>query len=154
MAAVSNLLVSIRNKIHDVKKIEYEDAELIDCLNDAIDYMSLFLIRIADGEMIKSIIVPGMIEKPSDFDSVVGAQSLYMENNYIKTLTGDPATMRYYATKQHISDTTDAIPFKSSLEPLLAELTAIYALNRNEYDITQDMALFEKKLAIMQGGGS
>jgi hypothetical protein len=156
MSTVSSLLTAVRKKIRDTTSIEYPDAELIDYLNDAIDYISAFLIRIQDGEMIKSTtITDGSITKPSDFDSFVGAQMLYMDSDTIKTLSGSTAEMRYYATKNHVSATTDSSPFKVSVEPLLIELTAIYALNRNEYEIIQqDMVLFEKHLSMFQGGGS
>ncbi|MBP2644327.1 MAG: hypothetical protein H6Q67_2214 [Firmicutes bacterium] len=152
---VSTLLSAVRKKIRDTTTTEYPNEELIDCLNEAIDYMSSFLIRINDAEMIASKeVADGSITKPDNFDSFVGAQMLYMEGDTIKTLSGSTATMRYYATKDHVSVTTDSNPFKASIDPLLIELTAIYALNRNEFDATQDIALFEKHLGLLQGGGS
>jgi len=152
---VSTLLTKVRMKIRDTTSTEYPDSELIDCLNQAFDYLSAFLIRIKDGEMINSVeVTNGSLAKPDDFDSFVGAQMLYMEGDTIKTLSGSTATMRYYVAKSHVSATTDTILFKVSIEPLLIELTAIYALNRNEFDVTQDNALFEKHLALLQGGGS
>jgi len=155
MSKVGKLFISIRKKIRDTTSIEYPDLELIDYLNDAIDYMSAYLIRIKDGETIKTATIDstGIIAKPSDYDSLVGAQMLYLENDSIKTLSGDAATIRYYAMKQHVSSVSDIIPFKASIEPFLVQLTAIYALNRNEFNVTQDQALFEKQLSLLQGGG-
>jgi len=154
MSTVSTLLTVVRKKIRDTTSIEYQDSELIDFLNDALDYMSSFMIRIKDGESIKVVSVAGNITKPDDFDSIVGSQLLYLENDSIKTLTGGTLMMRYYAMKPHVSTISDIVPFKASIEPLLAQLTAIYALNRNEFDVSQDQTLFEKQLSLLQGGGS
>jgi len=150
---VSELLVRIRQHISDVDAIEYEDAELYGYINDGIRYLSAILITARDPECVSEITVSSDTALPDDFFALAGQFPIYIANGTIKLLysAGGPVDVRYFASKPSVSAVDDLIPFKDVFMGILARIIAIYALNRNEFDCTQDLALLDRELQAFTG---
>jgi hypothetical protein len=139
---VEELLISVRRRIRDEHKIEYQDSELIDYVNDAINLVSNTAIANKDPLMIKEIIIDGTNDVPASFVKLAGVYPVSIANGTINLLDrAETIICKYYAAKENVADLSDKIPFDDVNCSLVGQLTAIYALNRNQYDISQDERL-------------
>jgi hypothetical protein len=139
---VEELLISVRRRIRDEHKIEYQDSELIDYINDAINLVSNTAIASKDPLMIKEITVTGSIGVPEFFVKLAGVYPVSIFNGIINLLNpAETIVCKYYAAKNNIASLSDEIPFDGANCSLVGQLTAIYALNRNQYDVSQDERL-------------
>lgn len=139
---VNEILMSVRRRIRDEHKIEYQDSELIGYINDAINLISNANIANKDPLMVKEIIINEKTFVPKSFVKWAGVYPVSITNDIIDLL--DPAetiVCKYYAAKENVSNTFDKIPFDDAGRSLVVQLTVIYALNRNQFDIVQDERL-------------
>lgn len=145
---VSDILNVIRPRIADENKIEYEDEELIEYLNDAMDFLSAQLIAMNDSGMITDLTVKDGNAVPADFmDKYAGNFPVYISGDAFKILDGSTQVdIRYYAMKPHVVRADDLVPFKDYYKSVLTQAVAMYALNRNEYEIGQDKGLLNDLL--------
>lgn len=140
---VSELLAMVRRQIYDVNSLEYTDAELISYLNSAISILGYELIRVDAPDTTAEVTVSVQgAAKPSDFAQWAGRYPLTISGGLINCYGTLPITARYYKKPAMMTATNNTLPFDNDVyNHLLAQLTAIMALNRNEYEVSQDSAL-------------
>lgn len=117
---VNQLLIKVRQKLNDMSKLKYSDEELIYCLNNAIDTVSLELADSKTPEFVKEfkIAAGDTKERPDDFIEFVGQYPIAF------TEDGDTVVMelldqeypcdmivRYFALRPKVSLLTDKVPF-------------------------------------------
>lgn len=124
---VNDMLVLVRQRVGDMQKITFSDAELLYCLNNAMDELCEELADQNSPEILKEITVSESrpFELPDDFISWRGQYPLeYSTNTDNKTSVsligpswdGDSPKLKYYANKAHFTTLNDTIPFRTLLQ--------------------------------------
>lgn len=140
---LATLLINIRARIKDPMKLAYKDEELIRYVNDAISALNVDLISAFDPTFTKKIsLTLGEAYVPNDFVRLAGQYPAYISNECFYSYdSNDEFDMLYYAAKPSVSALTDVIPFSDTDIPYLIQMAAIYALNRNEFNVQQDVGI-------------
>ena len=124
---VNDMLVLVRQRVGDMQKITFSDAELLYCLNNAMDELCEELADQNSPEILKEITVSesNPFDLPDDFISWRGQYPLeYSTNTDNKTSVsligpswdGDSPKLKYYANKAHFTTLNDTIPFRTLLQ--------------------------------------
>lgn len=124
---VNDILVLVRQRVGDMQKITFSDAELLYCLNNAMDELCEDLAEQNSPEILKEITVSGArpFTLPDDFISWRGQYPLdYSTDTENKTSVsligpswdGDSPKLSYYANKTHFTKLDDVIPFRTLLQ--------------------------------------
>lgn len=124
---VNDMLVLVRQRVGDMQKITFSDAELLYCLNNAMDELCEELAEQNSPEILKEITVSGArpFTLPDDFISWRGQYPLEYStdtnNNTSVSLIGpswdgDSPKLKYYANKTHFTTLNDTIPFRTLLQ--------------------------------------
>lgn len=119
MATVNDILIRVRRNILDMQKIKFQDSDLIDACNDAIEMVSLNLIEASDPEMIKTITMGSQVNRPADFIKFIGNHPVYtvVDNSgnvlfkHLDDEFSESIVLRYFGLKPKITALTDTIPF-------------------------------------------
>ena len=135
MATVNDILMRVRRKIDDMQKIKVSDPELIQTLNDSIDFVSNELIAALDPEMIKTFTLTAQntVVKPNEYVKFAGQYPVKFTSD-INGVTQfkhlDPEfynviEVRYFASRPKIAALSDTIPFEKDTHiQLLVDRTA------------------------------
>lgn len=124
---VNDMLVLVRQRLGDMQKITFSDAELLYCLNNAMDELCEELADQNSPEILKEITVSETepFALPDDFISWRGQYPLdYSTDENNKTMVslmgpswdGDSPKLKYYANKTHFTTLKDIIPFRTLLQ--------------------------------------
>lgn len=124
---VNDMLVLVRQRVGDMQKITFSDAELLYCLNNAMDELCEELAGQNSPEILKEITVSETepFTLPDDFISWRGQYPLeYSTDTDNKTSVsligpswdGDSPKLKYYANKTHFTTLKDIIPFRTLLQ--------------------------------------
>lgn len=124
---VKDMLVLVRQRLGDMQKITFSDAELLYCLNNAMDELCEELAYQNSPEILKEITVSESepFDLPDNFISWRGQYPLeYSTDESNKTKVslmgpswdGDSPKLKYYANKTHFTTLNDTIPFRTLLQ--------------------------------------
>lgn len=138
---VSAFLTKLRLRIRDEYKEEYTDDELISYLNDALAYWDSTRIVTSDPLRLKSLIVNPNIAVPLDFAKWAGTYPVYIQNGTVYSVSGSSITCKYFAYSDSFTSTSDNINLPNPEIIVLLQLATIYALNKNQFDVTADTSL-------------
>lgn len=117
---VNQLLIKVRQKLNDMSKLKYSDEELIYCLNNAIDTVSLELADNKTPEFIKEFEISAgeEVERPDDFIEFIGQYPIAFTEEEDKVMMElldpeypCPMVVRYFALRPKVSLLTDKVPF-------------------------------------------
>lgn len=117
---VNQLLIKVRQKLSDMSKLKYSDEELIYCLNNAIDTVSLELADSKTPEFVKEFQLSAgeEVERPDDFIEFVGQYPIAFteeEDKVMMELLDQeypcPMIVRYFALRPKVKTLEDKIPF-------------------------------------------
>ena len=84
MATVNDIAIRVRRGIDDMQKVNYSDPEIIERINDGINFLSTELIMTKEPEMISSLTIDGQtsVARPERFVSFVGQYPIqYLTDN-------------------------------------------------------------------------
>lgn len=142
---VSSAISNIRKRISDEDAFGYQDDELVNYINDSIALIWMQLIEIGSPETIKRASGNDTtLNKPTDFYKLIGNPTL-IDNGATFTNYGKPAIDYCYFANSPVITITDTLPFTNgAFHSLIMQLSAILALNRNEFDISQDKMLADE----------
>ena len=131
------------------------EEELYMYLDRAVDEYSKRLVSQRDLRLVKQMTVNSGGLLPSDFISFCGAVPVIIEGKNIRYF-GESTTIpvRYFARLPYVtsySDTT-TLPYDNDQAMTITALAAIYALNKHEFNVSQDLMLLG--LGATQNGGS
>lgn len=143
---VSDAITDIRNKIDDTAADgDFSDSELISFLNEAITYISSYLITASNPLATKKTTVTAeALTVPSDFVKMAGTFPLRIVGNAFEFIdsTTTSVTIKYFANVPSVSKTTDSMPLSNGTFNIVAIRIAVnLALNQMKYNITQDQAI-------------
>lgn len=135
---VQNLIDAITVDTNDLPD---SDSETIQYINYAIDYLSFLLCNLEDVDMIVRASIDNDSIKPSNFIRFAPRNSypIYSVGDKFYTYSGETVPdCRYFATKGHVSQLTDQIPFSDSFESALCFIVSKMIKGKSNFpkDIT------------------
>jgi hypothetical protein len=140
----TEMVFILRQNLSDEQKVGWPfEEELIAYLDRAADFLSEHLIAGKDPTMLKKLNAGGSTLLPGDFVSFAGNVPVRIIGRQYEVY-GDPGTdVLYWANLPAPSSfsPTVALPYTREQSMLIIDAGRIFALNKNEYDISQDMAL-------------
>ena len=118
--------------------------ELIHYLDRAVDEYSKRQADAKDFRLLKTINISNGSNLPNDFLSLCGAVPININSGTI-SFYGEASTLpvRYFARLPYVSSYSDnaALPYEHDQYINILSLAAVYALNKHEFNVTQDMYL-------------
>ena len=118
--------------------------ELLNYLDRAVDEYSKRQAAQEDMRLLKKMNVNNGSVLPDDYLKLCGTVPFEVDDSVI-TYYGDETKMpaRYFARLPYVSkySGTASLPYKRDQEIAICALAAIYALNKHEYNVSQDLML-------------
>ena len=143
----TEMLTKLRILLSDAQEVGYpEDSELLDYLDRATVYYSERMIAVKDPSMLKKMDVVGCLALPNDFVALAGQHPVQITGRHMDYYGDVPYRVTYWANlvlPSSLALDSDVIPHTSAQDAIILELARVFALNRNEYDLTQDLTLNE-----------
>ena len=118
--------------------------ELLNYLNRAVDEYSKRQAASADLRLMKLLPYVSGMKIPEDFIAFCGIVPLRVEgNSIISYQTFLTMPINYLARLPYVTDfdETAELPYEQDQYMTIAALAAIYALNKHEYNVSQDLLL-------------
>lgn len=147
----TDMLFLLRRQIADEQNVGWaNDAELSAYLDRAADYLSGKLIAAKDPTMLARFRVDGgptPTPLPDDFVSFAGLAPVAVTGKNCESYFGGMSFGVNYWAKLPLFTSLPSerqTPYGGEKELMIVDIARIFALNRNEYDITQDMALLKE----------
>lgn len=123
---VNDMLILVRQRLGDMNKLTFSDAELMYCLNNAMDELCAEMAAAYSPELLKELqVTEDSFILPDDFITWQGQYPLnYSLNEQNQTVVtplgpewgGENPTLRYFASKKHLTNMTDEIPFRALIQ--------------------------------------
>lgn len=143
----NDLLILVRQRLGDMQKLSLSDEELIMSLNVAIDRLSEELAQDGNPELVKVVTVTNNSKaiRPDDFISLCGQFPVifiqerdgmkiqHMDPNYSGTMS-----IRYFASRPHVSNLTDTIPFDKVLQQRQLVTYTVYDIKSITGEVKDD----------------
>ena len=118
--------------------------ELLNYLDRAVDEYSKRQVAKRDVRLQKTMTISNGSSLPNDFLEFCGAVPLNINGGTI-TYYGEASTLpvRYFARLPYVSSygENSSLPYKHDQEIAITALAAIYALNKHEFNVSQDLML-------------
>jgi hypothetical protein len=138
------MIMLLREHLSDGQAVGWPtDHELLAYLDSASGYLSDQLIAAKDPAMAKEMETEaGENLLPDDFVALVGNVPARISGRKLTAESG--GALRYWAKLPlpSASGEKEGLPYTREQELLMTDIAAVLALNRNEYDVSQDMAIF------------
>ena len=149
----SKAIDEIKAAGHDISD-EYSRAECIGFLNTAIHEVSGLLIAARSPMMVREILLHDGESVPTHYVASAGQYPIRITGQMVQFVdpSMDEIRFRYFATMPPLEGETGDLPFAhEALNDYVLKVATLYALNRNEYDLTQDNALADEFRSILTG---
>lgn len=118
--------------------------ELLNYLDRAVEEYSKRQAANGDMRLLKTMMITSGATLPDDYLAMCGAVPLSITGKTI-TFYGDESMMpvRYFARLPYVSSYADTanIPYERDQDIAICALAAIYALNKHEFNVSQDLML-------------
>ena len=118
--------------------------ELLHYLDRAVDDYSKRQAASKDLRLVKTMTVTTGSRLPNDFLALCGAVPININSNVI-SFYGEASTLpvRYFARLPYVSaySETATLPYEHDQYMNIISLAAVYALNKHEFNVAQDLAL-------------
>ncbi|MBQ7665779.1 MAG: hypothetical protein IJS42_03590 [Synergistaceae bacterium] len=118
--------------------------ELIHYLDRAVDVYSNRQAASKDIRLMKTMNVSNGSRVPNDFIALCGAVPVNINSGVISFYgEGSPMNARYFARLPYVSSYSDTatLPYEHDQYMNILSLAAAYALNKHEFNVSQDLAL-------------
>lgn len=149
----SKAIDAVKAAGHDISD-EYSREECLGFLNTAIHEVSGLLISARSPAMVQEILIHDGESVPVHYVASAGQYPMRITGQTIEFAdrTMDEIRFRYFATMPPLEDESGDLPFAhDALNKYVVKIATIFALNRNEYDISQDKALADEFRSILTG---
>lgn len=150
-------ILKIKQSTHDISD-EYSNEACIGFLNNSIQQIASLLIASKWVGLVKELTIMNGNEIPKNYMKSAGQFPVKVTNGKCVLLDDyDSIIFRYFATPDNITGETEdeELPFKhNALDECVVQGAIILARNENEYNISQDTALYTAlQTAIANGMG-
>ena len=118
--------------------------ELLNYLDRAVDEVSKRLAEAKDTRLLKSLTVTNGRAVPDDFLGFAGLVPVKIRNKTMNwSSTEYDCEVNYFARLPYVSGFSEntSLPYEKDQYMTIAALAAIYALNKHEFNISQDLTL-------------
>ena len=119
--------------------------ELLNYLDRAVDEYSKRQAANGDLRLVENMTIKKDISLPNNFLSFCGVVPFYIEGKIIKSYEKNTASLpvRYFARLPYVTDfnETEDLPYEHDQYMSIAALAAIHALNKHEFNVSQDLML-------------
>lgn len=140
--STAELIADIRQLICDEGSAEYsDDKKLLVHINQAITFLNKSLIAAGSPFMVKEANFTNNMLLPADYERACGQYPYRIVGGTIKLLSGTSLPVQYLAHKPRVATVSDMIDFPNQYFSAIAQVAAMFALNRNEFEVKQDEAL-------------
>ncbi|MPN24062.1 hypothetical protein SDC9_171456 [bioreactor metagenome] len=131
--------------LSDEQAVGYpNDSELLLYLDRAVIYYSEQMIAAKDPVMLKQMEAVGCVDVPNDFVALAGQWPVEIRGRHMDYYGASPLKVMYFANLPLVSSAaTGEIAIPNVAVPVILDLARTFALNRNEYDLTQDLKIIE-----------
>lgn len=150
----NQMLAMVRKLIHDEQETGFTTGgtleqpegtqELQTYLDRAVDEYSKRQAANGDMRLLKTMTVSSGSRLPNDFLAICGSIPVDISSKTI-TFYGDENMMpvRYFARLPYVTSYggTSILPYEHDQEIAICALAAIYALNKHEFNVSQDLML-------------
>ena len=150
----NQMLAMVRKMINDEQATGYTmggnleepegTQELLNYLDRAVEEYSKRQAANGDMRLLKTMTVSSGSTLPDDYIAMCGAVPVSITGKTI-TFYGDESMMpvRYFARLPYVSSYADTanIPYERDQDIAICALAAIYALNKHEFNVSQDLML-------------
>lgn len=145
---VTKAIEEIQCKINDRDKVGLDDAEILSYLNEAIQFISSYLVGANSPIMVKeTVIYDDTYTLPKNFVRAIGTYPAKITGNTLELFDYPPMKFRYFASLQNVG-MDDEMPFThEALEQVAIKLACIYANAQEQFDVTQDKSLLDEMTA-------
>jgi hypothetical protein len=139
------MITLMTRHLNDEQRVNWpNDSELVAWLDLAADFVSEHLIADKDPAMLRETTIPAEgAPLPDDFVAFAGKVPASVVGRGAKPYAAAPLNALYWARLERFSSLgmTAQAPYTHEQALLIVEAAAMFALNKNEYDISQDMTL-------------
>ena len=141
---VETALYEIRNKINDRDEIGLDDDEILSYLNEALQYISSYLVSANSPLMVKKLDIETETSTlPDDFVRFVGLQPVKITGKEVEAME-IPIKARYFANVKQVG-IADNMPFTQlALNQVAIKLASIYAQNQQGLNVQQDKVMLDE----------
>lgn len=150
----NQMLVMVRKLINDEQATGFTTGgnleepegtqELLNYLDRAVEEYSKRQAANGDMRLLKTMTVSSGSTLPNDYLAMCGAVPVSITGKTI-TFYGDEDMMpvRYFARLPYVTSYSEnaALPYETDQQIMICALAAIFALNKHEYNVSQDLML-------------
>lgn len=145
----------LRQHLSDEQAVGWpNDSELLAFLDRAADYLSEKQIADRDPGMMKSLAIAGPTPLPDDFVSFVGRVPVRIVGRQCEGPIGEALYWSRLLYPSKIAG-EEALPYTREQALLIVGIAVVFAQNKNEFDVSQDMGLLGetgKLMSATRGG--
>ncbi|MDR1649931.1 MAG: hypothetical protein LBR71_06680 [Synergistaceae bacterium] len=142
---LNEMIAALRRQLSDEQAVGWPDnAELLTYLDRAAGFLSEQLIALKDPSRLKRFRVLGTAPLPDDFTAFAGSVPIAVRGGTCEFYGDFPVDADYWGKLPPPSlqgEADEELPYSHNECVLIADIARIFALNKNEYDISQDMSL-------------
>ena len=153
---VKKAVADIKAAGHDISD-EYSAEECLGFLNTAINEVSSLLIAARSPMMAAEILLHDGENVPERYVSPAGRYPIRMTGRKVQFIDRSLSEIRfrYWQTMPLLESDAGEMPFPhEALNDYAVKVAVLLALNRNEYDISQDKALYDELRGLLAGAVS
>lgn len=140
----TEMITRLRVLLCDEQSVGFsQDSELLDYLDRATVYYSEQMIAAKDPSMLKRMETVGCCDLPADFVSLAGQHPVQITGRHMDYYGDVPYRVTYWANLPLPSSyaANEAVGHTAAQDAVILEMARVFALNRNEYDLAQDLEL-------------
>jgi hypothetical protein len=136
------LRAQIQNMAND-DSLDYGDANYLEALNFAINFVSTTRIKAKDAEFVFDLGITNGQAVPDNFQGFVGSYPLvYIKDTgagrqFFHTMTGTPV-VKFYVSRPNLTLIGQDVPFKTTLLEAVKLAALIYLKEQRAYDMTAE----------------
>lgn len=142
---VQEAINQFRLILHDISD-EYDDYHVIMRLNSASQLTCALLVQIHSPLVMEEATFADGDALPANFLRTAGTYPVKRTGQTVEFLDGsEEMKIRYFVTKDKVSAATDEMPFAhDTVNDFIVRTACKLALNRNEFDISQDQGILSE----------
>jgi hypothetical protein len=149
-----DMIFLLRQHLSDEQNVGWpDDSELVAFLDRAGDLLSEQLIADRDPAMMLNLRLDGEITLPDDFVAFAGNAPAVIVGRLCQPYYDFPLDILYWGKMPHMSalNRESETPYTRERALLIVDIARLFALNKNEYDIAQDLTLLGEIKNTMKG---
>lgn len=146
---VEEAIYQVRCKTNDRDEVGLDDVEILNYINEAIQFINAYLVGANSPILIKELLItePSIV-LPKNFVKTCGSYPARITGNIMELLDEPPMKLRYFESFANVGQGQDDMPFDhEALNQVAIKLASIYANAQQQLDVSQDKTLLDEVTA-------